>query len=76
MKVTLFRNNRAVDISAEQIVHTEEGKERSPERDYPYTNITIYDEKDDSTYIVQVVESKSYIDKTAKKEREEHEQGS
>ena len=68
MKLTRFRNNRPIEINAGDIVRIEEGADKTLERDYPYSDVTIYDEKDDSTYTIRVIESKSYIKREIEKD--------
>lgn len=68
MKLTRYRNCKPIEIDPKKIVSISEGVEKDQTRDYPYSDVQIFDRDDKSGYTVRVVESRNYILKMAEKE--------
>lgn len=69
MTLTKFRNCKTFEVrKPEEITNIREGKERSDERNYPYSDVTIFDPIDQSGYNERVVESMGQIIKLCESE--------
>lgn len=69
MKLLNYRNAKMIEIPADRILRITEGADHTPERDYPYSDVTVWRPEEPGSYEVRVVESKPYILKLAEQEK-------